>query len=162
MGFWAPFGLLGGPGTVETGRLAPKTLPYRVPGWDTSISCGWAPYETSTPLLGAPKGPVLGQKGPFGGPRGPQAAPGGLIWAKLPLVGSNGWVASIPCAWAPSETSTSLLGPPKGPVLAQKAPFGDPGGLWAAMGGLIWSLLPPVGPNGRTASIPCAMCMGPL
>ena len=57
--FWAPFGLLGGPGTAETGRLAPKTLPHSVPGWYASISCAWAPYETSTALLGPPKGPVL-------------------------------------------------------------------------------------------------------
>ena len=43
----------------------------------------------------------------------------------------------------------------KGPVLAQMDPFGGAGGLRAALGGLIWSLLPPAGPTGRAASIPC-------
>jgi len=200
--FWAPFGLLGGPGTAETGRLAPKTLPHSVPGWYASISCAWAPYETSTALLGPPKGPILAQKGPFGGPGqprgpdlgpsatgwsnwvgrihimcsgpfrdhygtpgapkravlaqigpfggpgGPWAAPGGLIWAQVPLVGPTGWAASISNARAPYETTTALLGPPKGPVLAQKGPFGSPGGPWAALGGLIWAQLPLVGPTG--------------
>ena len=35
---------------------------------------------------------------------------------------------------------------PKRARFAQIAPFGGPGGLRAAPGGLIWSLLPPVGP----------------
>merc|ERR1711989_30595 len=83
VGFWAPFGLLGGPGTAETGRLAPKTLPHSVRGWYASISCAWALYETSTALLGPPKGPILAQKGPFGGPGGSRAAPGGLIWVEV-------------------------------------------------------------------------------
>ena len=111
-------------------------------------SCARAPYETTTALLGPPKGPVLAQKGPFMSPGGPWAAPGGLIWAQLPLVGPTGWAAFISCARAPYETSMALLGPPKGPVLAQKGHFGGPGGPWAALGGLIWAQLPLVGPTG--------------
>merc|ERR1711951_195161 len=140
-----------GPGTAETGRLAPKTLPHSVPGWDTSISCAWAPYETTTALLGPPKGPILAQKGPFGA----LGSPGGLIWAQVPLVGPTGWAASISCARAPYETTTALLGPPKGSVLALIGPFGGPGRPWAALGGLIWAQLPLVGLTGWAASISC-------
>merc|ERR1711989_100527 len=96
-----------------------------------------APYETTTALLGPPKGPVLAQKGPFGSPGGPWAAAGGLIWAQVPLVGPTGWAAFISCARAPYEITTALLGPPKRPPLAGKVPFGSPGWPWAALGDLI-------------------------
>merc|ERR1712082_529064 len=86
---------------------------------------------------------------------GPWAAPGGLTWAQVPLVGPTGWAASISNARAPYETSTALLGPPKGPVLAQKGPFGSPGGPLAAPGGLIWAQVPLVGPTGWAAFISC-------
>merc|ERR1712198_543116 len=198
---WAPFGVLGGPGTAETGRPAPKTLPHSVPGWYASISCAWAPYETSTALLGPPKGPILAQKGPFGGPGqprgpdlgpsatgwsnwvgrihimclgplrdhygtpgapkrahfgperpfwGPWAALGGLIWAQVPLVGPTGWAASISCARAPYETTTALLGPPKGSVLALIGPFEGPGGPGTAPGCPIWAQVPLVEPTSGT------------
>ena len=65
--FGAPFGLIGGPGMAEMRRLVPKTLPHSVPGWDASISCAWAHSETSTALLGPPKGPVSAQNDPFWG-----------------------------------------------------------------------------------------------
>ena len=98
----------------------------------------------------------MAQIGPFGGPGRPWAAPGGLILALVPLVGPTGRAASISCARAPYETTTALLGPPKGPVLAQKGPFRSPGGPWAAPGGLIWAQLPLVGPTGWAAFISCA------
>merc|ERR1712077_25613 len=74
--FWAPFGLLGGPGTAETGRLAPKTLPHSVPGWYASISCAWAPYGTPR----APKRARFGPERPFWGPRRSLGSPG---WPNL-------------------------------------------------------------------------------
>ena len=51
---------------------------------------------------------------------------------------------------------TAFLGAPKGPVLAQKGPFGGPRGLRATPGGLICVKLPLAGPTGWAASIPCA------
>ena len=41
--FGALFGPLRALGTAERGRLASKTLPHIVPGWDASISGAWAP-----------------------------------------------------------------------------------------------------------------------
>merc|ERR1712082_506577 len=125
-------------------------------GWAASISCARAPYETSTALLGPPKGPTLAHKAPFGGPGGSRAAPGGLIWAQVPLVGPTGWAASISCARTPYETTTALLGPPKGSVLALIGPFGGPGGPGAAPGCPIWAQVPLVGSTGWAASISCA------
>merc|ERR1711989_47030 len=116
-----------------------------------------APYETTTALLGPPKGPVLAQKGPFGSPGGPWAAPGGLIWAQVPLDGPTGWAAFISCARAPYEITTALLEPTKRPPLAQKGPFGSPGGPWAALGDLIWAQLPLVGPTGWATWLGCYM-----
>merc|ERR1712175_56975 len=93
-----PFGLLVGPGMAETGRLAPKTLPHSVRGWYAYISCAWAPYETSTALLGPPKGPVLASKGPKLGPpglpkdlRGPQKGLSRPKWALLGPPGVPKW-----------------------------------------------------------------------
>ena len=145
---FGPFGGPGGPWAAPGGLIWAQVPLVGPTGWAASISCARAPLETTTALLGPPKGPVLAQIGPFGGPGGPWAAPGGLIWAQVPLVGPTGWAASISCARAPYETTTALLGPPKGPVLAQKGPFGSPGGPWAALGGLIWAQLPLVGPTG--------------
>merc|ERR1711989_81082 len=39
-------------------------------------------------------------------------------------------------------------GPQKGPFWPRKAPFGSPGGPWAALVGLIWAQLPLVGLTG--------------
>ena len=145
--FWPKKALLGALGSP--GGLIWAQVPLVGPtGWAASISCARAPYETTTALLGPPKGSVLALIGPFEGPGGPGAAPGRPIWAQVPLVGSTGWAASISNARAPYETTTALLGPPKGPVLAQKGPFGSPGGPWAAPGGLIWAQLPLAGPSG--------------
>merc|ERR1711951_296552 len=106
--------------------------------------------------MGTPRAPKRARFGPFGGPGGPWASSGGLIWAQVPLVGPTGWAASISCARAPYETTTALLGPPKGSALALKAPFEGPGGSRAAPGGLIWAQVPLVGPTGWAASRSCA------
>ena len=39
-----------------------------------------------------------------------------------------GWATSILYTWVPKGTPTVLLVIPKGPVLAQRGPFGSPGG----------------------------------
>ena len=151
-----PFGGPRGLRAAPVGLIWAK-LPLAGPaGWVASIPCARAPQETSTALLGPPKGPVLAQIGPFRGPGGPWAAPGRLIWAQVPLVGPTGWAASISCARAPYETTTALVGPPKGPVLTQKGPFGGPGGSRAAPGDLNWAKLLLAGPTGWAASISCA------
>ena len=99
---------------------------------NTSTQCAWVVrihimcLGPLRDLYGTPRAPKRARFGPFGGPGGPWAAPGGLIWAQVPLVGPTGWAASISCAWAPYETTMSLLGPPKGPVLAQKVFLGAP------------------------------------
>merc|ERR1712198_471281 len=127
-----------------------------------------------------PKGPIRAKTDPFGGPRsavvvsyGARAydmdaahpvGPTSGTWAKIrppgaakgPQKGLSGWAASISCARAPYETTTALLGPPKGPIRAQKGPFRSPGGPWAAPGGLIWAQVPLVGPTGWAAFISCA------
>ena len=129
---------------------------------NTSTQCAWVVrihimcLGPLRDLYGTPRAPKRARFGPFGGPGGPWAAPGGLIWAQVPLVGPTGWAASISCARAPYETTTALLGPPTGPVLAQKGPFGSPGGPSAALGGLIWAQVPLVGPTGWAAFISCA------
>ena len=45
-------------------------------------------------------------------------------------------------------------GPPKGPVLAPKCPFGGPRGTRRAPGGQIWSQLPPIGLTGFKSWLP--------
>ena len=88
---------------------------------NTSTQCAWVVrihimcLGPLRDLYGTPRAPKRARFGPFGGPGGPWAAPGGLIWAQVPLVGPTGWAASISCARAPLETTTALLGPPKGP-----------------------------------------------
>merc|ERR1711989_42612 len=109
--FWGPRRSLGSPGGPNLGPSAT--------GWSNwvgriHIMCS-GPFRDHYGTPGAPKRAVLAQIGPFGGPGDPWAAPGGLIWAQVPLVGSTGWAASISCAPTPYETSTALLGPPKGP-----------------------------------------------
>merc|ERR1712082_433785 len=91
-------------------------------GWAASISCARAPYETSTALLGPPKGPTLAHKAPFGGPGGSRAAPGGLIWAQLPLVRPFGWATWLGCYMY----SLGHIGPPfqpQGPLMGYLAPI---------------------------------------
>ena len=130
MVFWAPFGLLGGPGTAETGRLAPKTLPHSVPGWYASISCAWAPYETSTALLGPPKGPILAQKGPFGGPgqpRGPDLGPSATGWSN--------WVGRIHIMCSgPIRDHYGTPGAPKRVRFGPDRPFWEPRRSWGSPG----------------------------
>ena len=155
-------------GTSTIGKHAPWRAPRSPGGPDLGPSAtGWSnwvgrihimcsgPFRDHYGTPGAPKRAVLAQIGPFGGPGGPWAAPGGLILAQVPLVGPTGWAGSISCAWAPYETTKALLGPPKGPILAQKVPFGGPGGPWAALGGLIWAQLPLVGPTGWATWLGC-------
>ena len=55
----------------------------------------------------------------------------------------------------------ALLGPPRGPVLAQKGPFGGPGGPWAALGRLIWAQVPLVGPTGQLGGLHSYHVLGP-
>merc|ERR1711951_28488 len=90
---------------------------------NTSTQCAWVvrihimclgPIRDLYGTPRAPKRARFGLERPFWGPL---AAPGGLILAQVPLVGPTGWAASISCARAPYETTTALLGPPKGPVL---------------------------------------------
>ena len=45
-------------------------------------------------------------------------------------------------------------GPPKGPILAPKCPFGGPRGTQRAPGGQIWSQLPPIGLTGLESWLP--------
>merc|ERR1712121_339710 len=101
----------------------------------------------------APKRAHFGPERPFWGPRRSLGSPGGLIWAQVPLVGPTGWAAFISCARAPYETTTALLGPPKGSVLALIGPFEGPGGPGAAPGCPIWAQVPLVGSTGWAASI---------
>ena len=179
----APFGGPGGSRAAPGGLIWAQVPLVGPTGWAASISCARTPYETTTALLGHPKHfhtvclggthpyHVLGphtkplrhswgpQKGPFWPKKallGALGSPGGLIWAQVPLVGPTGWAASISCARAPYETTTALLGPPKGSVLALIGPFEGPGGPGAAPGCPIWAQVPLVGSTGWAASISCA------
>ena len=108
--FWGPRRALGSPGG-----------PYFGPS-----ATGWSNWVGHIHIMCL--GPLRDLYGPFGDPGGPLAAPGGLILAQVPLVGPARWTTSISCAQAPYDTTTALLGPPRGPILAQKDPFGGPGG----------------------------------
>ena len=52
---------------------------------------------------------------------------------------------------------TTLLEPPKGPVLAPEGPLEGPEGPWTSPGGQIWAQMPAASPPGWTASISSAL-----
>merc|ERR1711917_210570 len=80
---------------------------------------------------------------------GPDLGPSATGWSN--------WVGRIhiKCS-GPLRDHYGTPGAPKRAVLAQKGPFGSPGGPWAAPGGLIWAQVPLVGPTGWAAFISCA------
>ena len=102
------------------------------------------PFWPRKTLLGAPE--VLGQ------PRGPDLIPNATGWSN--------WVGRIHIMCSgPFRDHYGTPGAPKRAVLAQIGPFGDPGGPWAAPGGLIWAQVPLVGPTGWAAFISCARAL---
>ena len=90
------------------------------------IICDVGPLWGHLSTHRGPKRPFLGPTRSLEGPGGPRRATGGLIWSQLPQAGPTGWVTPISCALAPYQTSSALLGPPKGPNFGQKGPFGSP------------------------------------
>ena len=98
------------------------------------IICDVGPLWGHLSTHRGPKRPFLGPTRSLEGPGGPRRAPGGLIWSQLPQAGPTGWAAFIPCALASYQTSSALLGPRKGPVLAQNSPLEGPGRPWLAWG----------------------------
>ena len=92
-----------------------------------------------------------GAKNEISGP-GPLLAP---FWALV--IAQSGQNCSTQCIWVVRIHITSLgpltdlygtPGPPKGPVLAPKGPFGGPIGTRRAPGDQIWSQLLPIGLTG--------------
>ena len=142
-GFWPICDIFGpgGPRKALRGLIWYQLLLVGSTGWTTFISCALAPYGTSTALLGPPKALILAPKGSFGGTGGPRLAPGVQIWAQLLPIGPTEMYSLLQHTLAWYWVS---LGPQKVPILAQNAPFGDPGGHRRAPEGQIWSQLPPI------------------
>ena len=112
------------------------------------------PYHVLGPL----NGPLWHSWGPQKGPFGPRKA---LLGAPEGLGVPWGACFWPNCHWlvqrddphpyhvlASKRTSMALLGPPKGPVLAQKGPFGGPRGPRRAPGDLLLAQLPLADPSG--------------
>ena len=129
---------------THNGPSGPKTFLRGIshaymPCW-TTLRHSWGPQ----------KGPFWPRKALLGAPD----SSWGQNWSRLPLVSPAGWAVSISCAWTPEETSMALLGPPKGPVLAQKGPFEGSGRPQTVPGSLIRSQVLPFGPTGLGSSSP--------
>ena len=78
------------------------------------------------------------------GPGGPDLVPTAADWSDKDVIIVTTHFGLV----------SGLSGPPKGPVLAQNAPFGDPGGHRRAPEGQIWSQLPPIGLPGLDSLSP--------
>ena len=132
----------------------PRRADWHPKHFHTVYLGGTHPYHALGPLNGplrhsrAPKGPVLAPKGPFGGPRGTRMAQRVQIWSQLPPIGLTELESLLPHTLALYRASSGPPGPPNGPVLAPKDPFGGPRGPWRARRGQIWSQLPPIGLTG--------------
>merc|ERR1712212_1170627 len=101
----------------------------------------WAPLGPKRARFG-PKRPFWGSPRVLKGPRGPD------LIHKLPPIGPTGLELWLPHTLPRYWVSPGPQGAPKGPVLAQNAPFGGPGGPWRAPGGQIWPQLLSIGPTG--------------
>ena len=86
---------------------------------------------------GPQKGPVLAQIAPFGGPRRSSGSPWRLDLVPAATGWSNREGLIHTMRMGPLRDLLGTPGPPKVLILAQKAPFGGPGGPWAAPAGLI-------------------------
>ena len=101
-----------------------------------------------------------GQKGPIWPKTGPnrEKSSEGQIWgqtcSQLPLIGPTGLESWLPHTLAWYRASSGPQGTPKGPILAENAPFGGSGGTPRAPGGHTWSQLPPIGLTGLESWLP--------
>ena len=92
----------------------------------TCITHNYMSYWTPRRSFRHPWGPHNGPKHHPNGPRGTWRARRVQIWSQLPPIGLTGLESWLPDTLTWYWASSGLPGTPKGPDLAQNAPFGGP------------------------------------